>query len=63
MGERLDLGACPHLWGEGFCAFGCSEEDRCVTDEPVGGWPSAPWDDTGRRQRQPAPDREIPEQS
>jgi len=34
-----DLSACPYYRGPGICSFGCWEEPRCHTEEPVHGWP------------------------
>ena len=31
---------------EAGCAFGCVDEPSCVTDQPRGGWPPLPSDDT-----------------
>lgn len=37
----VDLSDCPYyLGGTGSCAYGCQQEPSCITDRPVGGWPS-----------------------
>lgn len=48
LGEHPeDLGTCPYyayFRGQGppaICGRGCWEEPRCVTEEPLDGWPSA----------------------
>jgi hypothetical protein len=38
--HETDLSSCPYYNGTGICSFGCREEPRCRTEEPLNGWPS-----------------------
>ena len=35
-----DLSGCAYYQGKGTCSYGCWEEPRCQTGEPLEGWPS-----------------------
>lgn len=39
-----DLSGCAYFRGVGQCSYGCWEEPRCQTDEPIEGWPSIRFD-------------------
>jgi len=40
-----DLSGCAYYQGKGTCSYGCWEEPRCQTDEPLEGWPSEAFKD------------------
>lgn len=35
-----DMSTCQYFQGKGTCTYGCHEEPSCITDAPIGGWPS-----------------------
>ncbi len=43
--KPTDLSDCPYFQGTGTktCSHHCQDEPVCQTNEPTGGWPSAPW--------------------